>query len=329
MTTRTNSATHWQPSANIATLKQRARIISQIRQFFANRNVLEVETPSLSQHGVTDLHLDNLTTHYGGAGFAQGVDLYLQTSPEFAMKRLLAAGSGCIFQLAKAFRDDEFGRQHNPEFTMLEWYRVGFSRVDLMNEVAELVKLVLNVPHCKAYTYQQLFIEYLQLDPLACNVKQLTDKLQQLQRTDIVEIADDKTSLLQIMFAEFIEPKMAQDAPCFVYHFPAEQASLARLNQQDQRVAERFELYYRGIELANGFDELTNANEQLERFEQDNQLRMQYGKCAKSIDMRLIAALNAGLPQCSGVALGVDRLIMLALGATGIEEVIAFPLTRC
>ena len=329
MTTQSHSANAWQPTANIETLKQRAQIIQQIRQFFFSRKVLEVETPSLSQHGVTDLHLENLTAHYRGPGFAAGVDLYLQTSPEFAMKRLLAAGSGCIFQLAKAFRDDEFGRQHNPEFTMLEWYRVGFDRAQLMNEVADLVKAVLKVPHCDAYTYQQLFLTHLQLDVLTCSFADLTNKLQQIERADIIDLADDKTGLLQVMFAELIEPNIAVDVPCFVYHFPAEQASLARLNKDDPRVAERFELYYKGIELANGFDELTNADEQLKRFEHDNVLRVNNGKAAKSIDMRLIAALNAGLPQCSGVALGVDRLIMLALGAKSIEEVIAFPLTRC
>lgn len=329
MTNQTKISINWQPTASIEMLQKRARILKQIRQFFYARNVLEVETPSLSQHGVTDLHLENLSARYTGPGFAKGVDLHLQTSPEFAMKRLLAAGSGCIFQLAKAFRDDEFGRQHNPEFTMLEWYRVEFNRAQLMGEVAELVKAVLNVPHCDAFTYQQLFLSHLQLDVLTCSFYDLSQKIHELNRQDILELADDKTGLLQVIFAELIEPKIAQDVPCFVYHFPAEQASLARLNSDDPRVAERFELYFKGIELANGFDELTNADEQLKRFEHDNALRLTHGKTAKSIDMRLIAALNAGLPQCSGVALGVDRLIMLALGASSIEEVIAFPLTRC
>lgn len=320
---------NWQPSASIDTLKQRAKIIHNIRQFFAERNVLEVETPLLATSGVTDLHLENLTTTFNGPGFHQGLELYLQTSPEYAMKRLLAAGSGCIYQITKAFRNDESGRFHNPEFTMLEWYRVGFDHFALMAETEALLRQVLQCPAAQQLTYQQAFLQYTAIDPLNTTTAALKAFLKRHNQNDMAECLNTQTDLLQWIFSDFIEPNIGQKTPCFIYHFPAAQASLARLSKADPNVAERFEVYFKGIELANGFHELTDKDEQLKRFEQDNQLRQSHGKSSKPIDRYLLAALEHGLPDCAGVALGIDRLIMLALAQTEIKHSLSFDLHRC
>ncbi|WP_017443695.1 elongation factor P--(R)-beta-lysine ligase [Gayadomonas joobiniege] len=319
----------WQPSASIEFLRQRAAVIRQIREFFWQRDVLEVETPSLARFGVSDVHLENLNTQYKGPGHPDGLRLHLQTSPEYAMKRLLAAGSGSIFQICKAFRDDESGRYHNLEFSLLEWYRPGFTAHQLMAETSALVSQVLQVPTADIITYQQAFLAQLDIDPLTANVAELKALLCQHKLADLAALTEDKHTLLQWIFSQLIEPVIAQNQPCFIYQFPAEQASLAKLSPQDPRVAERFELYYQGIELANGFDELTCAKQQQARFEADNGRRRQLNKAEKPIDSYLLQALAAGLPQCSGIALGLDRLIMLATGAEHINQVLAFPLDRC
>ncbi|WP_440054240.1 elongation factor P--(R)-beta-lysine ligase [Pseudoalteromonas sp. T1lg65] len=322
------SHSNWQPSASIETLRQRALILNKIRAFFAERGVMEVETPSLSQASVTDVHLDTFSTQFVGPGHAQGLPLYLQTSPEYAMKRLLAAGSGAIFQLCKAFRNEESGRHHNPEFTMLEWYQPGYDEFALMAEIDTLMQHILACPKSESMTYQQAFIQLLGFDPLIATI----DELKQIAHSyGYEEIARDETSvdaLLQLLFCMEVEPKIGQERPCFVYHFPASQAALAKLTEHDPRVASRFELYYQNMELANGFNELTDAGEQRIRFEQDNSLRVSMGLPPVQADERLLAALESGLPSCSGVALGIDRLIMLALNKTQISDVIAFDVSR-
>ncbi|NTS75284.1 elongation factor P--(R)-beta-lysine ligase [Catenovulum sp. SM1970] len=320
---------NWQASANLTALKQRAKMFAQIRHFFAERNVLEVETPLLATSGITDLHLENLTSQYTGPHFPKGVELYLQTSPEYAMKRMLASGSGCIYQICKAFRDDESGRYHNPEFTMLEWYRVGFDLSDLMDEMDSLLQVILNVSSAKRYSYQAIFIEVLDIDPLQASTESLQAFLRNNAQADMANILTEKDDLLQFIFSFFIEQKIAQTQPYFIYDFPASQACLAKLNPDDSRVAKRFEVYFKGVELANGFDELTDATEQRKRFEQDNLMRQANGKHSKPIDENLLSAIAAGLPDCSGVAMGLDRLLMLAGQYAHIKEVISFDLTRC
>lgn len=322
----------WQPSASMATLQERAKFISAIRQFFAERQVLEVETPSLSQATVTDIHLQSFATELDAAVSSNNDsrELFLQTSPEFAMKRLLAAGSGPIYQLCKAFRNEQQGRHHNPEFTMLEWYRPGFDDKDLMAEIDQLMQCLLDTQAADKISYQQAFIETIAIDPLTASVEQLKQSIaKQDMLSDWLVKEADKDTLLQFMFSQMIEPHIGQNRPCFVYHFPATQAALARLEPTDNRVARRFELYYRSMELANGFDELTDASEQRQRFAKDNELRRENGLPEKMIDQRLLAALEAGLPQCSGVAIGVDRLLMLKLGKQQISDVISFDLSRC
>ncbi|WP_125558852.1 elongation factor P--(R)-beta-lysine ligase [Pseudoalteromonas rubra] len=318
----------WAPSASIDTLRQRAGILAKIRTFFAEREVLEVETPSLSQASVTDVHLASFATTFVGPGHATGTPLYLQTSPEFAMKRLLAAGSGAIYQVGKAFRNEESGRHHNPEFTMLEWYRPGFDEFRLMAEVNDLMQAILDCPEAESMSYQQAFITHLGLDPLSASMEELRQLASQRGHAHVAEQEQHRDTLLQLLFCMEIEPLIGQQAPCFVYHFPASQAALAQLNDKDPRVAGRFELYYRGMELANGFNELTDGVEQSARFDEDNAQRIAMGLAPVAKDARFLAALTQGLPACAGVALGVDRLVMLATGKKQLKEVIAFDVDR-
>ncbi|MCG9576157.1 elongation factor P--(R)-beta-lysine ligase [Vibrio tubiashii] len=315
----------WQPTASIKQLRQRANVLAQIRQFFAERNVLEVDTPAMSHATVTDIHLHTFQTEFIGPGYADGSKLYLMTSPEFHMKRLLAAGSGCIYQINKAFRNEENGRFHNPEFTMLEWYRVGFDHHKLMDEMDALLQVVLECGQAERMTYQQAFIDLLGVCPLEGTMTELKLAAEKLGLSDIAQPEEDRDTLLQLLFSIGVEGKIGQSAPAFVYDFPASQAALAKINQQDSRVADRFEVYFKGIELANGFHELDDPQEQLKRFEQDNAKRIEMGLSPQPIDHHLIAALESGLPECAGVALGVDRLIMLAIGCDHIDQITAFP----
>ncbi|ARD40127.1 elongation factor P--(R)-beta-lysine ligase [Edwardsiella ictaluri] len=318
----------WQPSAPVANLLKRASILSTIRRFFSDRGVLEVDTPSMSQATVTDVHLVPFQTHFVGPGVAQGMMLYLMTSPEYHMKRLLAAGSGPIYQLCRSFRNEESGRYHNPEFTMLEWYRPHYDMYRLMNEVDDLLQQVLECESSETLSYQQAFIRHLDVDPLSADKTQLREVAAKLDLSNVADNEEDRDTLLQLLFAFGVEPHIGKERPVFVYHFPASQASLAQISTEDHRVAERFEVYYRGVELANGFHELTDAAEQRQRFEQDNRKRAAAGLPQQPIDEHLLAALEHGMPDSSGVALGVDRLIMLALSAERLSEVIAFSVDR-
>ncbi|NWC65818.1 elongation factor P--(R)-beta-lysine ligase [Cedecea sp. P7760] len=318
----------WQPSASIPNLLKRAAIMAEIRRFFADRGVLEVETPCMSQATVTDIHLVPFETRFVGPGHSQGMNLYLMTSPEYHMKRLLAAGCGPVFQLCRSFRNEEMGRHHNPEFTMLEWYRPHYDMYRLMNEVDDLLQQVLECGAAESLSYQQVFQRHLDIDPLSADKTQLREAAAKLDLSNIADTEEDRDTLLQLLFAMGVEPQIGKDKPTFVYHFPASQASLAQISTEDHRVAERFEVYFKGIELANGFHELTDAREQQQRFEQDNRKRAALGLPQQPVDMNLLAALEAGMPDSSGVALGVDRLIMLALGAESLSEVLAFTVDR-
>ncbi len=318
----------WQPSAPIANLLKRAAIVAEIRRFFSDRGVLEVETPTMSQATITDIHLFPFETRFVGPGAAEGMTLYMMTSPEYHMKRLLAAGSGPIYQMGRSFRNEEAGRYHNPEFTMLEWYRPRYDMYRLMNEVDDLLQQILDCNTAETVSYQQVFIRHLEVDPLSADKTQLREAAAKLDLSNIADEEEDRDTLLQLLFAMGVEPHIGRDKPTFVYHFPATQASLAEISTEDHRVAERFEVYYKGVELANGFRELTDGREQRQRFEQDNRKRAARGLPQHPIDNNLLAALEHGMPECSGVALGVDRLIMIALGAESISDVLAFPVTR-
>jgi lysyl-tRNA synthetase class 2 len=315
-------APDWRPTTTAEALAARAALLQEIRAFFAEHGVLEVETPQLSARAVTDVHLGSFVARPLEPG-GEAAERFLVTSPELAMKRLLAAGSGAIFQIARAFRSGERGRHHNPEFTLLEWYRPDWDHHRLMDEVEQLLIETLGVAGCERRTYASCFIEALGQDPHQlglAGVRQLV-----AASRDAGVAIDRVCDGVQLLFNLEVEPRLGRDRPCLVYDFPADQAALARVRPGPPPVAERFEVFYRGLELANGFHELDDADEQRRRFETDRRERRRLGRTAPAVDERFLAALAAGLPPCAGVALGVDRLLMLRMGATSIDEVIAFP----
>jgi len=322
-----NGPAPWQPSASLPTLRLRAQALRRVREFFDARGVLEVDTPALVRHAVTDRHIQSAGVQLPG----HHAPLYLATSPEYAMKRLLAAGSGDIYQLAHVFRGAEASRLHNAEFMLVEWYRCGCSMAALMSEVAELAGALLaptGSPGIEYLRYTDAFARFLGLDPLAAPEAQLRDAALAQGLDARLAVACSRDELLDWFMAVLIGPRLGHGTLCFVHHYPAEQAALARLDPHDARLALRFELYHRGIELANGFEELADSGELRARFERDRQQRTAAGLPAPPIDEALLAALDAGLPAVSGVALGFDRLLMLQMGAAHIHAVLPFPLAR-
>lgn len=313
----------WRPAASLDTLHLRAELLASLRAFFADRGVLEVETPLLSAASVTDLHLQSLSLRVGGRDERR---MYLQTSPEFAMKRLLAHGSGPIYQISKAFRDAEAGRRHNPEFTILEWYRPGWDHHRLMDEIDELLATVLGIPAGERLGYAEAFARHAAIDPHHASRDELERRVEQLRVQGVVDLERD--DLLNLLLTHVVEPNLGRGRPTFIHDFPASQAALARIRPGDPRLAERFEVFVEGVELANGYHELTDPAEQRRRFEADLAERRRRGLPEVPVDHRLLAALEAGLPDCAGVALGVDRLVMLKAGANDISDVIAFPIDR-
>ena len=322
----TGSAINWRPQASLQTLQARARMLKCIRAFFDARQVLEVETPVLYETGAMDPHIDSMSTHWS----EHRPPVYLQTSPEYAMKRLLAAGSGPIYQVSHVFRFGERGRQHHPEFSMLEWYRPGLDHHQLMDEVEALVQEVLNqsiqLRPTLRWTYRQAWQMMLSVDPFVINSADL-QVLAKQRGLDTENIGEDKDIWLQLLMSHVVEPALPKNTPVFIYDFPASQAALARIRYDDIPVAERFELYVNGMELANGFHELNHAAEQRRRFDDDNTSRKSMGKPNMQIDEKLLAALPE-LPDCAGVALGLDRLLMLATNSQTIDEVLAFTLNE-
>jgi len=315
----------WQPTTNLDMLQARAELLQHIRGFFAERDVLEVDTPLLASAIGTDPVLDPvralLKDH---AGTEQ--TLFLQTSPEFPMKRLLAAGSGAIYQLGKAFRNGEAGRKHNPEFTMLEWYRPGFTLEQLMAEVDALLQNVLGLPPATRISYRELFMQHLDIDPFTICPADLMVRAR--ARIDTGFTSNNPDHWLDLLYSHCIEPALMK--PVCIHDYPPSQAALAKLavNADGYQVARRFEVVAQGLELANGYDELANADEQRQRFERDQAQRRAEGLPVYPQDERLLAALAAGLPACCGVAVGVDRLLMLKTGASDIRDVISFPVNR-
>jgi lysyl-tRNA synthetase class 2 len=303
-------------------LHRRAALLAHVRAFFAERGVLEVETPTLSAGGATDPQIESLVSRVAGIPG----ELYLTTSPEFAMKRLLAAGSGDIYQLCKVFRDGERGRWHNPEFTLLEWYRIGFDDAALMSEVELLIAEMLaperRFPAALRLGYAEAMRQYAGVDPHIAEDRELDGAARRLGLA--CETGLDRDAKLDLLMGLAVGPQLGRERPCFIYDYPASQASLARLKPGLPRVAARFELYLDGIELCNGFHELANPAEQRARFEQDLATRRARGQVEPRLDERLLAALEEGMPDCAGVALGFDRLAAIALGATRLSDVMAF-----
>jgi len=326
------SAVDWRPTASLEMLRLRARLLARIRGFFAAHDVLEVETPALSLAATTDPALHSFATTYHGPGPRAGANCYLHTSPEFPMKRLLASDAGSIYQICKVFRDAEYGRLHNPEFTLLEWYRTGYDHLDLMDEVERLLREILAdikpLSSVRHWSYRELFREFAGVDPFTVTVRELQSLL--LSRHDIGPVglpADDLDPWLDLVLTHVIEPCLGQGL-VFVRDYPASQAALARLRPGKPPVASRFEVYLDGMELANGFHELADAGEQRRRFSMECSRRQAAGDTAVCMDEHLLAALESGLPDCAGVALGIDRLLLAASGKHALHDVVAFPFDR-
>lgn len=306
-------------------------MLADIRRFFAERAVLEVETPLLS-HGIgTDPQLEFFATEYRLPSMQQ--KLFLQTSPEFAMKRLLAAGSGSIYQICKAFRNGESGRFHNPEFTMLEWYRVGFKLPQLMDEAADLIDGLFNgrrsLQTTQRFGYQELFVSFTGLDPLIFSYQDYCSFALDNQLSEGVDICGhDHAIWLDFIFSHKIQPHLGENALCMVYGYPVCQSSLARINEHNAQITDRVELFINGVELGNGFYELADTQEQGRRFDEEIAIRQQRKLPVTGKDKRLIAALESGLPECSGIAIGLDRLLMLLSGSAAIDDVLGFPIDR-
>lgn len=305
-------------------LRARAGLLGRIREFFNERDVLEVETPLLCSSGITDPSIEPLVVE---SGISLQAPRYLQTSPEYAMKRLLSAGSGSIFQIARAFRDGEAGSRHNPEFSLLEWYRIGHDHHQLMAETAELLVHCLGARPVEYHSYRQLFLHQLSIDPFTASASELRERA--CQEFDVGSVAGDRDMWLDLLMSHLIEPSLRDRGLCFVYDYPASQAALSRIVEVDGfNVGQRYELYVDGVELANGYCELTDPAEQRQRFLADNTRRREFGLAERPLDEHLLAAMEAGLPDCAGVALGIDRLLMLATGADDIRQVLAFDWQR-
>lgn len=321
-----SSDVDFKPTCSLDALKARAKMYAQLRQFFAERDVLEVETPILSQAGVTDVHLASVQAqrHVGGKNHTH----YLQTSPEFAMKRLLASGSGPIYQICKVFRDDEHGRKHNSEFTMLEWYRPGFNLKDLMFEVSDLLNVTLAHRFAEVrptiLSYKHAFMDRLDINPLTASLRELKDTCHRVGLN--LDLGDDRLGYMDLLFSHMVEPSLGFDTPVFLTDFPPEMASLAKtkVDEDGELVAARFELYIEGLELANAYDELIDADVLRSRFEADNAEREKLGLHVMPVDKYLLAALPQ-MPECSGIALGIDRLLMVATEKMRLEQVMTFP----
>ncbi len=326
-----DNALPWHPCATQQTLRARASMLAAIRRFFDRHQVLEVETPLLSQTGNTDPALTSFHCRYTGPGAPKGAERWLPTSPELHMKRLLAAGSGAIYQVCKVFRDGELGRWHAPEFTMLEWYRPGFDHQRLMDEVEALVIELLtpyrHLAPAQRLTYRDAFLRHAAVDPFEASRGELQARAAALGIHAPASL-QARDGWLDLLLTQCVEPALREYALCFIYDYPASQAALARVRDGQPAVAERFELYLDGVELANGFHELADPAEQARRFEADNQLRAQLGIAGPPEDHLLLAALAHGLPACAGVALGLDRLLVLALQLSGLDQALAFPWHR-
>ncbi|RRJ82327.1 EF-P lysine aminoacylase EpmA [Aestuariirhabdus litorea] len=322
----------WRPSAALPELKRRAQLLSQIRHYFEQQQVLEVETPMLSCAAVTDLNIDSFGTRFLPSGGGRNLTRYLHTSPEFPMKRLLAAGSGDIYQICRVFRNGEVGGRHNPEFTLLEWYRLGMDQQQLMTDMTGMLATAAGFRELRRVSYRRLFEDHFGINPHRVEEDQLrhlvADKVDpQLQGLS-------RNECLDLLFSQRIEPQLGVAgegvlAGVYVYDYPASMAALARIEQEaGDWVARRFELFVDGLELANGYHELSDPEEQRQRFEADDRARADLGRREFPHDHRLLQALEAGLPDCAGVAIGLDRVLMLMAGTRRIADVLAFDFER-
>jgi len=318
---------HWQPGCSLDMLRQRAAMYARIRRFFADRSVLEVQTPLLSRHAVCDLHIDSIAARDSSSSS----DGFLRSSPEFAIKRLLAAGCADCYELGPVFRAGETGRWHNPEFTMLEWYRLGWSRQQLAQECIELLYELHE--DFRRWRLRECSHTELSMEQLGCDLITTNDEtLLSLAAANGLSQTDEwqRTQCLDYLFSHAVQARLPPRQLTLVSGFPPEQAALAELCRNDQGtvVASRFELYLGTVEIANGYQELTDPDELAARFASDQHQRKQLGKPAIEPDQRLLEAMRSGLPACAGVALGVDRLLAVTQNATQLCEVLGFTAQR-
>jgi lysyl-tRNA synthetase class 2 len=320
-------AADWRPSATPTVLRRRAAMLAAARDYFARSAVIEVDTPLLSHCAASDPHLESVAAEVAGQG-----RMYLHTSPEFAMKRLLAAGLGDCYQICHVFRDGERGAQHNPEFTMIEWYRVGFDAVQLMDEVEALLGDMLaglrSLPPAERIAYRDAVREVAGADPMTATAAELAATLGRHGVGVPASSRGERDALLDLVVSAVVGPRLGAGRPAFIHGYPASQAALARIRPDDPALADRFELYVDGVELANGFHELGDGIEQRRRFEADLATRAALGRPSRPVDRRLLGALDHGLPDCSGVALGFDRLVMIALRLGAIDAAMPFAVER-
>ena len=323
------NCTDWRPTASSEVMRHRAGMLARARAWFASEHVLEVQTPVLSTAAASEPQIESIA-----AQPYRGPPMYLQTSPEYPMKRLLAAGVGDCYQICPVFRDGESGRQHNPEFTMIEWYRIGFGVAELQRDVDRLLRATIGdlraLPPARQITYREAIAEACGVDCTTAGPREIEAVLRDRSVAPVSTADQGRDTWLDLLMATVVGPGLGREAPVFVRDYPASQAALARLRDDGNGwpVAERFELYLDGIELANGFHELGDALEQRRRFEQDLQKRRQSGQRLAPLDERFLAALQKGMPDCSGVAFGFDRLVMVALGLPAISAAMAFPVER-
>ena len=326
---RVDAVSDWLPTATRAVLQLRAALNARVRTFFFERDVLEVETPVLSMGANPDPNIASFSLEFSGRTDGAARVRWLRTSPEFALKRLLASGVGDCYELGRVFRDGEAGGRHNPEFTMLEWYRTGWDHHRLINEVAELVQVALALVGRQAtlekIAWRDLYRQRLAIDPIDASIGELQCALGNITINPHGLNRDD---WLDLLLTHRLQPAIPAGQMLAVYDYPASQAALARLRPGDPPLAERFELFLGPLELANGYHELVDPAEQRSRFERDHALRRERGMPLPPFDERLLAAMQSGLPACAGVALGVDRLMMAMLDSERIADVLTFPFDR-
>jgi len=306
--------------------RRRLEILDKVRTFFRSRDLLEVETPVLSRGISTDCHIDVFSSEFFPSGYGtpgQGKQYYLQTSPEFHMKRMLAEGYPDIFQISRVFRNGELGSRHNPEFTMIEWYRRNFTMNMLIEEVADLCRSILGRIQVLTMSYRDLFTGCGAPDPLEATTEELFAFCKSFD--SCAPAFTMRSDALNYVLSGFVEPGIPHECMVFVHNFPSDQAFLAMVDQADPRTARRFECYYKGLELCNGYEELADSSENERRMNEQNEIRKTMKKPALPANQPFIEALQKGIPPCAGVALGLDRLVMVALGASSIDEVVAFP----
>jgi lysyl-tRNA synthetase class 2 len=307
----------------LQTLRQRAFLLSKIRKYFALESVLEVETPILSSAGNTDIHIESFKSNQIKADANTS---YLRTSPEFPLKRLLCSGVGDVYELGKVFRKGEVSKTHNVEFTLLEWYRINFNYIQLIQDVTSLFEFIFSsfefqLPKADIFTFSEVFKHFLNIDVSQISVTQLNFNCNEYGYSGSQLNKDEG---LDYLFATQVQPRFDKQCLTFITHYPASQAALAQINPNDPTTALRFEVFYQGLELGNGYQELTDANELSHRFKRDNLFRTDNQMEEIVIDSQMLFAMRQGMPECSGIAIGVDRLLMALLKSDDIAEVLSF-----